>query len=147
MMADVQQPPNWEPPNWEAIRSEVLELTDKWKTAYAEKNPHGLTATLIFVFTFLFSAMSDLIELVEVASGIVKTAKKETVVSAFRYAYEQVNPDLPWIPEPFETKFENWILDSVLPTFIDWLVAKFNEKSIFTHEDDTAELPGPELDT
>jgi len=129
MSADVQQAPMWEP-----IRKEVLELTEKWKASYAAQKPDGVVGTLLFIFSFLFSAMSDLIELVEISSDIVKAAKKETVVSAIRYAYGQVNPDLPWIPEPFETKLENWILDSVIPTFINWLVDKFNEKGVFTHE-------------
>ena len=130
-------------PKWEAIRGEVLDIVSKWKTAYAENPPSGVLGTLIFVFQFLFSAVGDFVELVEASQAVVKEAKKETVIEAFQYAYRQVDPDLPWIPEPFETKLENWILESAMPTFIDWIVGKYNEKGVFTHGDETSEIPVP----
>lgn len=139
MTADAQQAPKWE-----AIRQETLDIVNKWKTKYAEEKPSGLLATLMFVFSFLFSAVEDFVELVEVSAAVVKEDKKETVCEAFKFAYEQVNPDLPWIPEPFETKLETWILDSAMPRFIDWLVGFLNKKGIFTHEGDTAVVEPPQ---
>jgi len=110
---------------FEAIKNEVEDMIKKWK----EQKPEGLKG----FFLFMYSIVGDLIELVEVSAEVVKTDKKETVVAAFKYAYDQINPDIPWIPEPMESMIENWLFDAALPTFIDWLVAKYNEKGIFTH--------------
>jgi len=110
---------------FEAIKGEVDDMIKKWK----EQNPQGLTG----FFSFMYSIVSDLVELVEVSTEVVKTNKKETVVAAFKYAYDEINPDLPWIPEPLESMIENWLFSAALPVFIDWLVALLNKKGIFTH--------------
>jgi len=110
---------------FDAIKNEVEDMIKKW----AEIKPEGIKG----FFEFLYAITSDLIELVEVSTEVVKTNKKETVVAAFKYAYDQINPDIPWVPEFLETKIEAWLFDAALPTFIDWLVSKYNEKGIFKH--------------
>lgn len=126
-------------PKWEALRNEVLGIVSAWKTAKNTENPSGIVGNLTFAFKFIYSASNDLVELVETSQAIMKADKKETVVEAIKYAYTEINPDLPWIPEPFETQLENWILDSALPPFIDWMVNMFNEKGIFSHDDAESE--------
>lgn len=138
---------------FDEIKEGVEKLTAEWKAKYAEENPSGLVATLLFVFTFLFSAVDDIIKLVEESNTLLNApseVKQDIAIEGFQTAYREVNPDLPWIPEPFETKLENWILDSALPAFIKWAVGKYNENGTFTHHkgvDAAAEpVEGPELD-
>lgn len=106
------------------IKTEVLAVVKKYKQA-------GCPNTFLGVFSFLFSSTSSFVELVETCGKIVKTAKKETVVAAVQFAYAEMNPNLPWIPEPFESKIEGWLLKDLGPAFIDWIVAKYNEKGVF----------------
>ena len=110
---------------FDAIKQETLDVVNKFK-AQAKPGWAGL-------FGFIFGATGDMVEVVEASTAVVKDAKKETVVEAIKYAYNELNPDLPWIPEPFETKIEEWILDNGVPVLIDWLVGVFNDKGIFTH--------------
>lgn len=110
---------------FDVIKKEVDDIVAAFK-ANAKPGWVGL-------FGLVIAASGDFVELVEATQGIVKSAKKETVIEAVRYAYAAVDPDLPWIPEPFETKLETWVLDNLVPTFIDWLVNKYHEKGIFKH--------------
>lgn len=72
-----------------------------------------------------------MIEEVEKLQGIPGAQKKELVVSTVRDIYRKVNPDIPWIPEPFETMIVDVVLDKVLNAFVDFLVAKYKEKGFF----------------
>ena len=63
--------------------------------------------------------------------GIPGTQKKEVVMSTVKEIYKEVNPDLPWIPEPFESMIENLFLEKALDAFIDFIVAKYKETKIF----------------
>jgi hypothetical protein len=128
-------------PKFEAIKKEVQDIIDKWNAAPAAEGS-GLVAKLSQVFSFLVSVTTDLVELVEASKVVVKTDKKETVVAAAKYAYMQVNPDIPWIPEPFETKLEEWIFDALVPWLVDFLVSKFNEKGIFMKDDEPTDAVG-----
>lgn len=110
--------------DFDPIKKEVLDILAKYKA-------FGQPKTFPAVFGFLFSATSDMVELVEKSSALVTGGKKETVVAAVKFLYTELNPDLPWIPEPFEMSVENWLLDSAVPVFIDWIVSKYNEKGIF----------------
>lgn len=110
---------------FKAITNEVEDMIKKWK----EQEPSGLTG----FFSFMYSIVGDLVELVEISTEVVKTDKKETVIAAFKYAYEQINPNIPWIPEPLESMIEKWLFDAALPVFIDWLVKTYNNKGIFKH--------------
>ena len=109
---------------FDPIKTQVLAIIKKYK---GSGSPKGFAA----VFTFLFSVTAEFVELVETSWAVVKTAKLETVVEAVKFAYAEVNPDLPWIPEPFETKLETWLLDQAVPAFVNWIVAKYNAKGIF----------------
>lgn len=111
-----------------AIRKEVMDVVEKYKAA-------GKPKGFMEVFKFLFGVTGDLVEIAEVSAELVKTDKKETVIAAVQYAYTQLDPDLPWIPEPFETKIETWFLEHAVPAFIDWIVDRYNAKGIFSHGD------------
>lgn len=45
---------------------------------------------------------------------------KEKVVCMAQYIYWAVDPDLPWIPEPIESKIEQWvIIDLAIPLAVN----------------------------
>jgi hypothetical protein len=72
-----------------------------------------------------------LIEAVENVQGISGEQKKEVVVSTVKGIYKQVNPNIPLIPEPFESWMEDLLLDKALNEFVDFIVGKYKEKGIF----------------
>ncbi len=94
------------------------------------------------IATFAFEAGTSLIEAVENVEGLTGEEKKEVVVSSVKEIYKKVNPDIPMIPEPFETLAEDIILDKALNKFIDAVVKKYNEKGIFKNKNKTAKLIG-----
>ena len=54
------------------------------------------------------------------------TNRKEFVARVITYAYKKNDPDLPFLPEPFETVVEDMIL-AAIPGMLDNLEAKLNE--------------------
>ncbi len=76
-------------------------------------------------------------ELASDAYDIAKTlfpegVTKENVTEVARYVYWAVDPNWPWIPEPIETKLEEWlVIDLAIPLAIGaaWdAVEKFKAK-------------------
>lgn len=55
-----------------------------------------------------------------------KIERKEFITKVVRYVYRKNDPDLPFIPEPFETMIENMIIDAI-PGMVDNLEAKLSE--------------------
>lgn len=111
-----------------AIEKEVMDVIDLYNEA-------GRPSGFYEIFKFLFNSASELIEIVEASSEVLKDAKKETVIEAVKFIYGKIDPDLPWIPEPFETKIEDWVINHVISSFIDWVVSKYNDKGIFSHSE------------
>lgn len=54
------------------------------------------------------------------------TDRKDFITKVIRYAYRKNDPDLPFVPEPFETVIEDMIINAV-PVLLDKLEAKFDE--------------------
>jgi hypothetical protein len=52
-------------------------------------------------------------------------------MSAVKDIYKKVNPEIPWIPEPFETLLEDIMIDKALSAFVDFLVEKYKDKGFF----------------
>ena len=71
------------------------------------------------------AAKEDVLQDLEGLSG---PQKKQTVMIAVKDIYGHVNPDVPLIPEPFETWLEDFVLDKVLGVFIDHFVRSKKEK-------------------
>jgi len=95
---------------------------------YRETKPNSL----LEFFQFSYAIADEFMTLVEVSKDIIAGAdKKATVIEAVRYAYIEVDPNLPWIPAYIENKIEKWFLSSGLPALIDFLVAKYNKHGIF----------------
>jgi hypothetical protein len=107
------------------IKEDIDELVKKFET-YKEG---GFQVTEIAKFSF--EAGTKLVEAVENVQGISGEQKKEVVISTVKEIYKKVGPDIPYLPEPFETWMEDLLLDKALSEFIDFIVAKYKEKGIF----------------
>lgn len=114
----------------EEIKKEIKGDIDELVKTYEKYREEGFKLTEIIKFAF--EAGARLVEAVENVQGISGEQKKEVVISTVKEIYKKVNPDIPYIPEPFETWIENLLLDRALNEFIDFIVAKYKEKGIFT---------------
>jgi len=103
------------------IQSDIDELTQKFEDYVKD----GLKIHEIILF--LFQAGSKLSEVVDSLQDVPGEQKKEVVMSVVRKVYEDRDPDIPWIPEPFESKLEDFCLDKVLSAFIEFIVRRRNE--------------------
>lgn len=113
----------------EDIKAEIKEDIDELIESFKKHKKDGFT--LLEISKFTFDTGSRLVEAVENVEGIPGTQKKEVVMSTVKEIYKEVNPDFPWIPEPFESWLEDVFLEKALDAFIDFIVAKYNEKKIF----------------
>lgn len=113
----------------EEIKGEIRKDIDILTESLMKHREDGFQITEIASFTF--EVGSKLVEAVEGVHGVSGAQKKEVVMSAVKDIYKKVNPDIPWIPEPFETMIEDIMLDKALDTFVDFLVDKYKEKGIF----------------
>lgn len=52
----------------------------------------------------------------DIAKELFNNASREETIEVARYIYWAVNPNIPWIPEPIETKLEKWaVIDLAIP--------------------------------
>ena len=103
------------------VQSDIDELTHKFED-YVEG---GLKIHEILIF--LFQAGSKLSELMDSLQDVTGEQKKEVVMTVVRRVYEDKDPDIPWVPEPLETKLEEFFLDKVLGAFIEFIVRRRKE--------------------
>lgn len=113
----------------EQVKSEIQQDIDILTASFAKPQEGGFQLTEIAGFTF--EVGSRLVEIVEGVQGISGPQKKEAVMSAVKDIYKKVNPDIPWIPEPFETLLEDIMIDKALGAFVDFLVEKYKDKGFF----------------
>ena len=114
----------------EEIKKEIKGDIDELVKTFERYREGGFQVTEIAKFSF--EAGTKLVEAVENVQGISGEQKKEVVVSSVKEIYKKVGPDIPYIPEPFETWMENLLLEKALSGFIDFIVSKYKEKGIFT---------------
>ena len=91
------------------IKGEIKEDIDKLMENYMEYKEEGFRTGDTAKFAFIVG--SRLVEAIENVEGVSGEQKKEVVMSAARDIYRKVNPDIPWIPEPFETMIEAIMLE------------------------------------
>jgi hypothetical protein len=113
----------------EEIKKEIKGDIDELVKRFENYKEGGFQVTEILKFTF--EAGTKLVEAVENVEGISGEQKKEVVISTVKEIYKKVGPDIPYIPEPFETWMEDLLLDKALNEFIDFIVSKYKEKGIF----------------
>lgn len=71
---------------------------------------------------FIVKCLVEMIAVVDLYRHIPKLQKKMQTLEAVRQIYKSHNPDMPWIPEPFETMVETMLMEYVLPAMYDALV-------------------------
>jgi len=113
----------------EDIKKEIREDIEELVKRFEKYKEGGFQVTEILKFTF--EAGTKLVESVENVQGISGEQKKEVVISTVKEIYKKVGPDIPYIPEPFETWMEDLLLEKALKEFIDFIVGKYKEKGIF----------------
>ena len=114
----------------EDVKGEIRADIDTLSASFMKHQEAGFQLTGIASFTF--EVGSKLVEAVEGVQGVSGAQKKESVMSAVKDIYKKVNPDIPWIPEPFETMIEDVMIDKALGAFIDFIVAKYKETGLFS---------------
>lgn len=113
----------------EEIKEEIKEDIDELEKKFEKYKEGGFQVTEIIKFSF--EAGTKLVESVENVQGISGAQKKEVVISTVKEIYNKVGPDIPYIPEPFETWMEDLLLEKALNEFIDFIVGNYKEKGIF----------------
>jgi hypothetical protein len=113
----------------EDVKNEIRVDIDILTANFMKHQEEGFQLTGIASFTF--EVGSKLVEVVEGVQGVTGPQKKEVVMSAVKDIYHKVNPDIPLIPEPFETMIEDIMIDKALGVFIDFIVNKYKEVGIF----------------
>ena len=108
------------------VKAEIREDIDELIDLFSDLEEDGWQIPEIVRFTF--QAGIRLIDAVDDFQDITGPEKKEVVVSTVKEIYQEISPDIPVIPEPFETWVENFMLDRVLPGFIDAQVRRMREK-------------------
>jgi len=111
------------------IRTEIESDINKVINTFETYKEDGFTISE--VAKFVFEAGTELVEAVEDVEGLTGAQKKEFVQITVKDIYKEVNPDIPWIPEPFETMLENILLDQSLDKFIDFIVKRYKKKGVF----------------
>lgn len=75
-----------------------------------------------FQFSDIITAVRTASEIAEQFTGLPGDEKKAFVVEVVKKAYKEVDPNLPWIPEPVETWVENYVLNNLVPSVIELIV-------------------------
>jgi hypothetical protein len=113
----------------EQAKEEIKTDIDRLTVSLEESKKKGFQ--IEDIAKFAFDAGTSLVEAVENVKDLTGEQKKEVVISSVKEIYNKVNPDIPLIPEPFETLTEHILLDKALGKFIDVIVSKYNEKGVF----------------
>jgi len=96
-----------------AIAEQTVEAVKKVVECFKDKK---------FSFSDITLAVRTACEITECFAGLSGVEKKAFAVEVIGKAYREVDVDLPWIPEPFETWIEEVILKSLVPPLIDLIV-------------------------
>jgi hypothetical protein len=103
------------------VKADIDELSDTFKE-YMEGG-----FQIHEVIRFALKAGTKLIDAVENLQDVPGETKKKAVKKAIKDIYKERDPDIPWVPEPFETWLEDFLLDKVLDSFIDLIVRRKKE--------------------
>lgn len=70
----------------------------------------------------IITAVRTASEIAEQFTGLPGDEKKAFVVEVIGKAYKEVDPNIPWVPEPVETWVEGYVLDNLVPHLIELIV-------------------------
>jgi len=60
-----------------------------------------------------------LVEMIDDYTELEGSDKKAFVVAAVTVIYKNFDPNIPWVPEPFETKLENWLVPKLAAGMVE----------------------------
>jgi len=75
-----------------------------------------------FEFDDIINAVKTAAEIAETITELDGPQKKQFVVDVIRQAYKEVNPNIPWVPEPIETWVEDYVLKNLVPSVIELII-------------------------
>ena len=116
----------------EKLTDDIVVIVQK----YCEAKSSGNLKTTGDAFSLLMSLIDELSNLVETAQTAMELdgeGKKAFVCECVTLSYLEIDPNLPFIPEPLETIIEKWTFKHVVPAVIDWLVDRKNTQGEFKH--------------
>ena len=85
------------------------------------------------IMAFVLACTKTLVLEAERILQVPGPQKADAVSAAVTAVYQGINPDLPYIPEPFESWLERILLTMVVPAAITVLVGAFNETGLFQY--------------
>jgi hypothetical protein len=115
--------------NQAEINDHIHEAINAGIEKFRVSSEDGFTVTE--VAGLVLSVGADLVEAVQNVQGLSGSEKKETVKSVIRGIYDDIDPNLPWIPEFIENRLEDTLLGPVLDGFIDVIVGKYQDIGFF----------------
>ncbi len=102
----------------EALDTAIVRLTDEFTDLTEDSLDLGE------VFAFFFSCAGELATLGQQYLDTPDVEKRRLILAALRRIYKRHNPDIPLVPEPFETLLEHLLLQQVLPAVYDFVVKR-----------------------
>lgn len=75
-----------------------------------------------FEFSDIVKSIRTTVEIAETITDLDGAQKKQFVIDVIRQGYKEVNPNIPWVPEPFETWVEDYVLKHLVPAVIELIV-------------------------
>lgn len=93
--------------------NDLNKKVDELSLLYTDYNKNGFKMNE--VVQFIVTCMMELVQVVQMYENIPNSKKYLAVMDAMEKLYMSHNPNIPWIPEPFETMLENMLLDYVVP--------------------------------
>lgn len=101
------------------LKTQFAEAITHLREKFAAYNADGFSTKEVIRFVLL--AGMTLAKAVE-AIDVPGEEKRRFVVEVVTDIYREHDPNIPWIPEPFETMLEQLVLDNVVPALVDMLV-------------------------
>lgn len=105
----------------ERVESTIDSLRDRLATIEDAFRSEGFDVTALL--GFVFRAGLDLTRAVQQVQDLTPEQRREAVIITVQDLYEEIDPDIPWVPEPFESQIESLILSHAVPAAIDELIA------------------------
>lgn len=106
----------------DALWDGVQQIVQKWM----QNRPNSVGS----FFRFVVMGLSDLVIVVETLIEAASTEdKKKLLTDAISYVYRKIDPNLPYIPEPIESRIEDFVLANLVPPLLDVIFGLFINKN------------------
>lgn len=106
-------------PKWEELKSEWVEFGDAIKEAKRDDGKVGFVEAIQLAGVLV----DGLVQYADDFDGVPGAEKKAWVIGITWDIYKrEVDLDIPWIPEPFETLVEQGLIKYIVPQLIELFV-------------------------